>query len=81
MKILTKIFLISLWLCVSTVLALAQDNGQGQNGVYNGAPVLLIGSGTPAATLAVGGVAPRWQTPKTHHGLELAKLKDPAGKS
>jgi hypothetical protein len=56
----TKVLLISAWLCIGAAAAFAQNqngqggNGQGGNGVH-GAPAALIGAGIPAV-LVVGGV-------------------------
>ena len=55
----TKVLLLSAWLCIGAASAFAQNNqngnNQGQNGNYHAAPAPLIGAGIPVA-LAVGGV-------------------------
>jgi hypothetical protein len=58
-----KVLLLSIWLCLGTISAFAQNNqgnnnnnqGNNNNGQHQAAPAPLIGFGIPAA-LAIGGV-------------------------
>jgi hypothetical protein len=50
-----KILLMSAWLSIGASAFAQNQNGQGGNGGYHGAPAPLIGAGVPVA-LAVGGV-------------------------